>query len=133
MSEEEITPVKLDTSFRPNAAPEREPFDDLDRLATLMDSQFSIPGLKFRFGLDPLLGLVPGIGDTISLLISAYIIKRAHEQGLPHHVKARMIGNVAVDWLVGLIPFVGDIFDVGIKANRRNIDLIRRHRNKTRV
>ncbi len=99
----------------------------LEQLADLMDNQFTIPGTDIRIGLDPILGLIPGIGDTASLAISAYIIHKAHKGGVHPFLIARMTHNVFLDWLIGLVPLVGDIFDVGFKANRRNIDLIRAH------
>jgi hypothetical protein len=99
----------------------------LERLADLMDSRFVIPGTSIRFGIDSLIGLIPGLGDTVSLAVSAYIIGHARKHNVPSHVRARMIFNAFFDWLIGLIPFIGDIFDVGWKANRRNIALLRRH------
>lgn len=99
----------------------------LEQLADLMDNQFTIPGTDIRIGLDPILGLLPGIGDTASLAISGYIIHKARKAGVHPFVLTRMSWNVFMDWLIGLVPLVGDIFDVGFKANRRNIELIRDH------
>lgn len=99
----------------------------LEQLADLMDNQFTIPGTDIRIGLDPILGLLPGIGDTASLAISGYIIHKARQGGVHPILLSRMVSNVVMDWAVGLVPFVGDIFDVGFKANRRNIALIREH------
>ena len=108
------------------AAIERE-LRSLERLADWMDTRFSVPGTEFRFGLDGLLGLVPGIGDSVTVLPAAYVIMRARAIGTPPHVQARMVGNVIMDLLVGAIPIVGDLFDFGFKANRRNITLLREH------
>ena len=99
----------------------------LEQLADLMDNQFVIPGTDIRVGLDAILGLVPGIGDTASMAVSGYIIHKAHQAGVHPFILSRMGWNVFVDWLIGLVPLVGDIFDVGFKANRRNIHLIRDH------
>lgn len=103
---------------------------DLEKLqafADWMDSRFVIPGTQIRFGLDSLLGLLPGLGDTITVLSTAYLISKAHEHGAPFHIKARMAWNGFIDWMVGLVPLVGDIFDVGIKSNQKNVELLRRH------
>src|SRR5699024_5454147 len=91
---------------------------------------FRIPGTRVRFGFDSLLGLVPGIGDAATTLPAAYIVYRAHGLGVPWSTLARMGGNVAVDLFIGAIPVLGDIFDVGFKANRRNVALLRRHLGK---
>ena len=104
----------------------------LDMLATLLDSAFVIPGTNFRFGLDGVIGLVPGIGDAISTAMSAYIVYEAKQLGVPKHVLARMIGNVAIDGLFGAVPLAGDVFDVMFRANRRNIKLLRDHLEKKR-
>ena len=99
----------------------------LDQLADLMDNKLVIPGTGIRVGLDSIIGLVPGIGDTASLAISAYIVHKAHKAGV-HPVKlGRMISNIMVDWAIGIVPFIGDIFDIGFKANRRNVDLLKDH------
>jgi hypothetical protein len=102
----------------------------LDFLATMLDSAFVIPGTNFRFGLDGVIGLFPGIGDAVSTAMSAYIVYEAKQLGVPKHVLARMIGNVALDGLVGAVPLAGDVFDVMFRANRRNIKLLREHLEK---
>lgn len=107
-------------------------FRDLELLAWWLDSRFRIPGTKIRFGLDSVLGLVPGIGDAATTVPAAYLLYRAHRLGVPTSLLARMGANVAVDLVVGAIPIVGDIFDVGFKANRRNVDLLRRHLERAR-
>jgi hypothetical protein len=109
---------------------ESETLARLDFIATLLDSAFLIPGTNVRFGLDGVVGLFPGIGDAITTAISAWIVYEAKQLGVPKHVLARMIGNVALDGLVGAVPLVGDVFDVMWKANRRNIKLLRDHLEK---
>jgi hypothetical protein len=99
----------------------------LDWIAHLMDSAVVVPGTKITVGLDALLGLAPGIGDTVTSLISLWMVKEAHELGVPRHLIARMIGNVALDGLVGVVPVLGDAFDVMWRANRRNMRLLREH------
>lgn len=96
------------------------------RLATLLDSQFVVPGTGYRFGLDPILGLVPGIGDAISLAVGLVIVHDAWRLGARKRVLGRMALNLGVDWVVGTIPVVGDAADFFIKPNRANADLLTR-------
>ncbi|PYE81285.1 DUF4112 domain-containing protein [Pseudoroseicyclus aestuarii] len=100
----------------------------LDRLARLMDSRYSILGI--RFGLDGLLGLVPVVGDTLSLGPAAYLLWKAHQLGVPRATLARMLLNSGADYVVGLVPLLGDVFDVAFKANNRNAGLLRAHLEK---
>lgn len=100
--------------------PERE----LARLRTItrvMDEAIGLPGTRFRIGLDGLLGLIPGVGDALSAGIAGYAIIAAARLGAPRSVLARMAGNVVLDTLAGAIPLLGDVFDFGFKANRRNL------------
>ena len=97
----------------------------LDTLAALLDTALVIPGTNIRFGLDALIGLVPGIGDAITTAISLFLVHEAHQLGAPKHVIVRMLGNVALDGMVGAVPFVGDAFDVMWRANVRNMRLLR--------
>ncbi|MBC8038110.1 MAG: DUF4112 domain-containing protein [Rhizobiales bacterium] len=99
----------------------------LDWLVDLMDSRFLIPGTKYRVGLDALLGLIPGIGDGLGAVVSFYILHRLWQHDLPWHLRARLLGNIVVDLTLGALPLVGDLFDVGFKANRRNVFLVRNH------
>lgn len=98
--------------------------DRVRRLANWMDARFSIAGV--RFGLDGLIGLIPGVGDTISALVSLYPLAVARRHGLGKWVQGKILGNIAVDWLVGLVPLLGDVFDVGYKANLRNLRALER-------
>lgn len=102
----------------------------LDALSRVMDSAFTIPGTSITMGVDALLGLLPGIGDAISATISSYLIWEAKQLGAPKLVLARMAGNVAIDTVVGAVPFVGDVFDVAYRANRKNVALLKRHLEK---
>ncbi|MBY5970780.1 DUF4112 domain-containing protein [Ferrimonas balearica] len=99
----------------------------LERLADRMDRAFRLPGTNIRFGWDSIVGLLPGIGDTATLAPAAWIIMEGHRLGLPRYRVAQMMGNAGIDWIVGSIPLVGDLFDVGWKGNLRNVALIRRH------
>ena len=96
------------------------------RLVDAMDTQFRVPGTNWRFGIDPLLGLLPGGGDVVSAGISLYIIREARRLGVSDHTTARMILNVVLDTVVGTVPLVGDLFDAAFKANRRNLELLER-------
>jgi len=101
--------------------------EELDRLARLLDSQWRIPGTSLRFGVDALAGLVPGVGDAATGLVSAYLIYRASRFDVPRSVLAVMVGNIVLDTVVGSIPLAGSVFDVFFKANNRNIRHLRRH------
>ncbi|MEK0084828.1 DUF4112 domain-containing protein [Benzoatithermus flavus] len=99
----------------------------LDLLAFLLDEAVRIPGTRWRIGLDGLIGIVPGIGDAVTGLLALYPVLEAWRYGAPAHLIARMLANLGVDVAVGAVPVLGDIFDVGFKANRRNVELLRRH------
>jgi len=105
----------------------------LDALASLLDTAILIPGTNVRFGLDAVIGLVPGIGDAITTMLSLYIVKEARALGAPRHVILRMLGNVALDGVVGAVPLAGDLFDVMWRANRRNMKLLRDWLDRTEV
>lgn len=105
----------------------RREVERLRRLARWLDDRFRIPGTDIRFGLDALLGLLPGVGDTITAVWGAYFIGRAHRMNAPAGLKARMAGNVILDLVIGSIPLLGDIFDVGFKSNTRNVALLDAH------
>jgi len=96
-------------------------------VARLLDSAFFIPGINRRVGLDAVIGLVPGIGDAVSAALAGYIVWEAHRLGLPRWKIARMVGHVAVDTAIGIIPFAGDVFDVFYKSNERNLRIIQEH------
>lgn len=92
-----------------------------------MDASLRVPGTNIRFGLDPILGLVPVAGDVVSAAFSLYILREAARLGVPRPVLARMATNIGIDVAVGLVPLLGDAGDVFFKANQRNLGLIDRH------
>jgi len=96
-------------------------------LAWLLDDAFPIPFTRLRFGLDALLGLVPGAGDLVSAAFGLTIVVAAARLRVPHVVIALMGIQLAADALLGLVPVAGDVGDVFLKANRRNLELLRRH------
>ncbi len=99
----------------------------LRALTRLLDSAIPIPGTRYRFGLDALIGIVPGIGDAVGALFSAFIVFQAARMGVSSPTLVRMMGNVALDTIVGEIPLLGDVFDAGWKANTRNLALLEGH------
>jgi hypothetical protein len=99
---------------------------NLDNLAWLMDDLIRVPVLGWRFGLDALVGLIPGFGDTATSLASFYILVNAVRYGVPKITLLRMGLNIGIDYVVGSIPFVGDVLDAWWKSNRRNLELLRK-------
>ncbi len=102
-------------------------FGWIDQLSSLLDNRFTIPGLNTRFGVDALIGLIPGIGDWISLGISILIVVAMMRRGVSVVMLLTMIWHLLVDATIGAIPIAGDIFDVYHKANRRNVDRLRQY------
>ncbi|MEO0927987.1 MAG: DUF4112 domain-containing protein [Cyanobacteria bacterium J06643_13] len=103
----------------------------LRRLSKLLDNAISIPGTKISFGLDPLIGLLPGGGDTLTGGIAAYIVVEAARMGIPRDILWKMVGNILIDSFAGTVPVVGDLFDLGWKANVKNIELLEQHLDAT--
>ena len=99
----------------------------LRRMSRLLDNAIPIPGTKIRFGLDPILGLLPGGGDTVTGGLSAYIVVEAARMGLPRELLWKMVGNILLDSFAGTIPVLGDLFDVAWKSNVKNIELLEKH------
>ena len=99
----------------------------LRRVAWVVDGAFRLPGTRFRFGLNGLLGLVPFGGDAMLGMVSLYIVYEAGLMGLPRDKIVRMLGNVAVEVVAGSVPVLGDLFDMALKANLRNISIIEDH------
>ncbi|MDJ1179997.1 DUF4112 domain-containing protein [Roseofilum sp. BLCC_M91] len=99
----------------------------LRRLSQLLDNALPIPGLNYRVGLDPIIGLIPGGGDMVSAILSAYIVLEATRFRLPKETLGRMVMNILIDTLTGIVPVLGDIFDLTWKANAMNMQLLEEH------
>jgi hypothetical protein len=97
----------------------------LDAIAKLLDIAFILPGTKIRYGIDGIIGLIPVVGDIIAAALSLWLVREARALGAPWHITARMLGNVAVQGLVGTVPVAGDAFDVLFRANMRNARILR--------
>ena len=118
--------VAVNWTYRDNFVPLAR-IARLRRLAWLMDAVGRVPGTRFRFGLNSVIGLAPGAGDAVLAVISLYIVYQAKSLGLPKIKIARMLLNVGIEAGLGAVPFLGDLFDVVWKANLRNIDIIDEH------
>ena len=104
------------------------PIEPLFRwIALLMDDLIRVPGTQFRFGIDPLLGLIPGLGDTGAALVSALALIQAARNGLPKIILARMAVNILLNEIIGIVPGIGDAFSFWFKSNARNHALLKRH------
>ena len=100
--------------------------ENLDLLSRLLDTWFRVPGTNIRFGLDGIAGFIPGIGDVLGGLASCIIVLAAYVRGVPLITIARMVANLAIEVGVGLVPVLGNLFDIGWRANRRNYHLLER-------
>ncbi|WP_018719105.1 DUF4112 domain-containing protein [Arhodomonas aquaeolei] len=114
--------MSIDARPRDEAAALRR----LERFAVFMDAALPVPGTSWRIGADALVGLLPGIGDGVMAVLALYPVLEARRLGVRRRTLARMLANIAVDFAVGSIPLAGDVFDAGFRANRRNVDLLRR-------
>jgi hypothetical protein len=101
--------------------------DQLDQIAWILDNAFRIPGINWRFGIEPLIGLIPGAGDIVSGAIGLLLLIRAFQFKLPKIVIARMLLNSGLDLTIGAIPFIGDLFDFVYKSNTRNMKLFHQY------
>ena len=99
----------------------------IGRVTHALDELVKVPGTEFRVGLDPIVGLIPIVGDAVAAVVGGWVIAEAARFGIPRIVLGRMIANLLVDLAIGLIPFLGDLFDFAIRSNSRNIGLFRRH------
>ena len=104
--------------------------EKLNRLAWLLDNSIRIPGTDIRFGLDGLIGLIPGFGDAIGAVISTHILNQAAQMGAPKSLLIRMGFNIGLDALLGIIPVIGDLTDFVFKANHRNVQLLNAYLEK---
>jgi hypothetical protein len=96
-------------------------------LARLLDNAISVPGTSWKIGLDPIIGLIPGVGDMVGAVLSGYIVLEAVRAEVPTFTLARMLVNVGIDTLLGAVPAVGDVFDAAWKSNTMNVALLERH------
>lgn len=115
------------TRLRSLSAAQLQRIAALRQVARLLDSAIEIPGTNYRIGLDPIVGLIPAIGDLISPLFTLGIIWQGRELGIPRVIQLRMVFNVAIDTMLGMVPVLGDLFDFAWKANDRNLALLERH------
>ena len=113
--------------LRPLTPGQQQRLVALRRVAELMDSAFVVPGTSYRIGFDPIIGLVPWIGDLVSPLFTIALLWQARDVRVPKVVLARMIFNAAIDAIIGAIPFAGDLFDFAWKSNQWNFALLERH------
>lgn len=113
MSTEKKTPQISLTSVR-----------QLRQLSRLLDNLIRVPGTSYGIGLDPVLGLIPGGGDLLGGLLSAYIVFKAFQFGVPRETLIRMASNIALETIVGVVPVLGDVFDVAWKANVKNVEIL---------
>jgi hypothetical protein len=111
----------------PPSPEEQQALTSLARLSRVLDAAIRIPGTDIRVGLDPILGLIPGLGDWAGALGSGYILLRAANLGVARATLLRMAANIGVDFVAGSVPVLGDIFDLGWRANERNMALLRAH------
>ena len=100
---------------------------DLQRYANILDKAFRIPGTNIRFGLDPIIGLIPGLGDLASPLFAALLVVEGSRLGIPRIVLMRMVVNALIDAVIGAIPFAGAVGDIFFRANTKNLALLERH------
>jgi hypothetical protein len=114
-------------SMRKQSTPLPKELRGMDTLARWMDTKFVIPGTSFRFGLDGLLGLIPGVGDLSMFAVSGYLVLLMAKNGASGFVLARMILNIVIDVVLGTIPFIGDLFDFVHKANTKNMKLMQEY------
>jgi len=99
----------------------------LDKLSRLFDTAFILPGTNIRFGIEAVMRLIPGIGDAAASALSCWLLYEAHRLKVPTAVFSRMVINVAIEGIVGAVPLLGDVFDVGFRANRRNVKILREY------
>jgi hypothetical protein len=128
----DLKPVAKDmpmahASYYDNTLPAEARIARLRRLAWLIDGAFRLPGSRFRFGLNSVIGLAPAAGDALLTAISLYIVYEARQLGLPKLKLARMLKNVAIEAAAGAVPVLGDLFDVAFKANLRNLAILEEH------
>jgi len=102
----------------------------IDQLSVWLDSAIKVPGTGFRVGWDTIIGLLPGAGDLVTTVMSAWIINEARQMGVSRFTLARMIANTSLDAVVGAVPVAGDLFDAAFKANLKNVQLLKKSLKK---
>jgi hypothetical protein len=107
--------------------PQAEALKRMELVANLLDSAFVVPGTNQRIGIDAIIGLVPGIGDVITTLLSSYVLWEAKRLGVSRLAMTRMLGNLAVHATLGSVPLIGDAFDAWFRVNQRNLKIVRSH------
>jgi hypothetical protein len=106
---------------------EKEELKWVENISSIMDSRFTLPGTRFKFGLDPLIGLIPGLGDMASFTVSGLLVYTMAKHGVSRKVLILMVLNVMFDAVLGSIPIIGNVFDFFYKANEKNIRLLKKH------
>jgi Domain of unknown function (DUF4112) len=119
--------AKRSSSSSPLVDPKALRLERLRNFSRLMDDAIAIPGTNYRIGLDPIIGLIPGGGDTVGLILSAWIVIEAAQMGASKSALGQMVLNIVLETLVGTVPVVGDVFDVAWKSNTKNIRLLEDH------
>ena len=123
MSRSPIQNSSTNTSSKSQAASLRR----LRRISHLLDNAIPIPGTKYRIGLDPILGLIPGGGDLIGSIFAGYVVFKSAQMGVPQETLVKMAANIVFDTVAGTVPVAGDLLDVAWKANVKNIELLDAH------
>ena len=129
----EILPPESKSVFSDLTLPEATTDEHLNLIATWLDDRFEIPGTRIRFGLDAIIGWIPGIGDAIAAAASLFIVYTAWRRGVARITVLRMMLNLAVEDTLGAVPIIGDVAHVAWKANRRNYNLLIRDRGNSRA
>jgi len=124
---EKFDPEVIPPGAEPRAQRSTLSDEQLEDIASWLDDVFAVPGTNIRFGFDALAGLLPGIGDLLTGMASMLILQAAWQRGLPRVALLRMLVNIAFDTVVGTIPIAGDLFDVAWKANRKNVELMKKY------
>lgn len=122
-----VKPIVLPARDSAYRAERVDRFAQLEKLTRFLDDAIKVPGTNMRIGWDSIIGIVPGLGDVVSTALSGYLIYQAKQLGASNWVLARMAGNVGLDFLIGAVPVVGDVFDAFFKSNRRNSQLLKKH------
>ncbi|GGC59152.1 DUF4112 domain-containing protein [Marinobacter halophilus] len=112
---------------QPTEAQQRATLKRLEKFSRFTDSSIGVPFTRFKFGVEAIIGLVPVVGDFVGLVLSSYVLVEAQRAGASKTVKRRMLRNMVIDFLGGLLPVVGDAFDAIYKANTRNTGLLRNY------